>query len=144
MSFPVPQPGLVISYAFLWSHEHRAGVEEGRKDRPCVIVLSVTRRPDGETLVRVAPTTHSAPRVPAAALEIPLSVKRHLGLDAERSWVILDEYNEFIWPGFDLRPLRQGGGRIVYGFLPPRLFADLVMKVRLIWRSGSGQPTRRD
>lgn len=41
MSLPAPQPGLVICYSFLWSHEHRRGQEEGRKDRPCVIVLAV-------------------------------------------------------------------------------------------------------
>jgi hypothetical protein len=32
--FPEPQPGLIISYAYLWHHEHRAGREEGLKDRP--------------------------------------------------------------------------------------------------------------
>jgi hypothetical protein len=40
MPLPAPQRGLVISYAYLWHHEHRAGLEEGRKDRPCVIVLA--------------------------------------------------------------------------------------------------------
>ena len=26
MIFPPPQPGLVISYAYLWHHEHRTGM----------------------------------------------------------------------------------------------------------------------
>jgi hypothetical protein len=26
---PTPEPGLVISYAYLWHHEHEAGREEG-------------------------------------------------------------------------------------------------------------------
>jgi hypothetical protein len=34
MPIPTPEPGLVISYAYLWHHEHEAGREEGRKDRP--------------------------------------------------------------------------------------------------------------
>jgi hypothetical protein len=34
MAFPEPQLGLVISYAYLWHHEHRAGRDEGAKDRP--------------------------------------------------------------------------------------------------------------
>jgi hypothetical protein len=34
MPIPNPEPGLVISHAFLWHHEHRAGREEGQKDRP--------------------------------------------------------------------------------------------------------------
>ena len=35
-----PEPGLVISYAYLWHHEHQTGREEGQKDRPTVIVLA--------------------------------------------------------------------------------------------------------
>jgi len=34
MALPDPQPGLVISYSYLWHHEHRAGREEGLKSRP--------------------------------------------------------------------------------------------------------------
>jgi hypothetical protein len=39
--FPEPQPGLVISYAYLWSEEAEQGRIEGRKDRPCAIVVGV-------------------------------------------------------------------------------------------------------
>jgi hypothetical protein len=46
MGIPTPEPGLVLNYAYLWHNEHRAGQEEGRKDRPGVIVLSVTRESD--------------------------------------------------------------------------------------------------
>jgi hypothetical protein len=46
MPIPNPEPGLVISYAYLWHHEHRAGREEGQKDRPSVIVLAVERETD--------------------------------------------------------------------------------------------------
>jgi hypothetical protein len=28
MPLPEPEPGLVISYAYLWHHEHDSGVEE--------------------------------------------------------------------------------------------------------------------
>ncbi len=60
MSLPDPTPGLVIGYAYLWRDEARSGQEEGRKDRPCVIILSVqTLR--GETVVTVAPITHAPP-----------------------------------------------------------------------------------
>jgi hypothetical protein len=64
MAFPEPQPGLVISYAYLWHHEHRAGREEGVKDRPCVVILAVQSAADGTTMVRVAPVTHSPPDQP--------------------------------------------------------------------------------
>jgi hypothetical protein len=95
MAFPEPQLGLVVSYAYLWHREHRAGREEGRKDRPCVIVLSLQNASDGSTIVRVVPVTHSPPNNLQAALDLPLAVKRHLGLDDEPAWVILDEVNEF-------------------------------------------------
>ena len=38
-----------------------------------------------------------------------------------------DELNEFVWPGFDLHPIK-GDGRIEYGFLPPKFFERLVAK----------------
>ena len=46
MPIPNPEPGLVISYAYLWHREHEAGREEGRKDRPSVIVLAIEREAD--------------------------------------------------------------------------------------------------
>jgi hypothetical protein len=70
-------------------------------------------------------------------------VKRHLGLDDEKSWVILDEVNEFEWPGFDLRPMPKNPGRYNYGFLPPRLFAQLMTKLRAAWRAGGGKRAAR-
>ena len=47
MAIPEPEQGLVINYTYLWHHEHAAGHEEGRKDRPSVIVLAVDRASDG-------------------------------------------------------------------------------------------------
>jgi len=119
MALPVPQLGLVISYAYLWHHEANAGLDEGRKDRPCVIVLAI-EQDEGGSVVAVLPVTHAPPKNPAHALEIPLAVKRHLGLDDARSWVMLHEGNRFLWPGFDLRPIPGSKNRYAYGFLPPR------------------------
>jgi hypothetical protein len=53
MAIATPEPGLIISYAYVWDHEAQSGQEEGRKDRPCVITLAVERQQDGETLVTV-------------------------------------------------------------------------------------------
>jgi hypothetical protein len=112
MPVPNPEPGLVISYAYLWHHEHRSGRGEGRKDRPSVIVLALERAADRETIVTVLPVTHRMPADPESAIEIPLPIKRHLGLDDRRSWIVIAEGNEFLWPGHDLteapaqRPLR--------------------------------------
>jgi mRNA-degrading endonuclease toxin of MazEF toxin-antitoxin module len=136
MAIPNPDPGLVISYAYLWRREFEAGQEEGRKNRPCVIVLSVEKHDSG-TQVTVAPITHSPPSSGMPCLEIPSRVKQHLGLDDDRSWVILDEVNQFVWPGYDLRPIPGKQGDMAYGFLPPRLFdqirsgiLDIILKRR--------------
>ena len=125
MGLPEPVSGLVISYAYLWRHEREAGQEEGIKQRPCAIVV-VVKGQDGEKQVTVAPITHSPPRDPAVAIEIPPRVKQHLGLDSERSWIILDDFNEFTWPGFDLYPVPGKAGCYDYGFLPPVLLRKIV------------------
>jgi hypothetical protein len=123
MPLPDPEAGLVIRYSYLWQSEFLAGQEEGVKDRPCAIVATIQKDPDGQKRVLVLPVTHSEPGNPEWAVEIPGQVKRHLGLDEERSWIVLTESNEFLWPGPDLRRVRDGDdGTVAYGFLPPDLF----------------------
>jgi hypothetical protein len=75
LPIPNPEPGLVISYAYPWHHEHQAGREEGRKDRPSVIVLTVERKTECPMIVTVLPITHSRPADTASAVEFPLPVK---------------------------------------------------------------------
>jgi hypothetical protein len=104
MALPDPQPGLVISYSYLWHYEHNVGRDEGAKTRPCVIVLAIDRPDEGTIMVRVAPVTHSAPGTASSAVEIPSAVKRHLGLDGSRSWVILDESERIRMAGFRPEP----------------------------------------
>lgn len=127
MSWPDPRPGLVIRYSYLWQREHDAGREEGVKDRPCAIVLAIDGEGDDKT-VYVLPITHAPPADPADAVEFPPPTKARLGLDGERSWVVVNEGNSFVWPGPDLR-LRPGQGpeSAAYGMLPPAFF-NLVKK----------------
>ena len=94
-------------------------------------MLTVERESDGATMVTVLPITHSAPAELASAVEIPVPVKRHLGLDDGRSWIVIAEGNEFLWPGYDLRKLPHSD-RYDYGFLPPRFF-DRVLKAFVAW-----------
>jgi hypothetical protein len=138
MGIPTPEPGLVLNYAYLWHDEYRAGREEGRKNRPSVIVLCLTRESDDVTVVTVLPITHSRPIDPNSAVEIPLPVKRHLGLDDERSWIVIAEGNEFVWPGYDLRKVPTTG-RYEFGFLPPRFF-DRVRDAFVAFHK-AGRPT---
>ena len=142
MPIPAPEPGLVLNFAYLWHHEHHAGQEEGRKNRPSVIVLSVVRAEDGATLVTVLPITHRPPDDPAGAVELPTPVKRHLGLDDDRSWVVVDEGNEFVWPGYDLRKISRTD-RYDFGFLPPRLFDQIRRAFVQFHRSRRAKLARR-
>ncbi len=112
----------MIRYSYLWTREAQAGREEGIKDQPCAIVLAVAAA-HSQTQVIVLPITHRAPQPPDEGIELTQQTKARLGLDSERSWIMLDEGNDFTWPGPDLRPASgQGPDSVAYGFLPPRLF----------------------
>jgi hypothetical protein len=100
-----------------------------------VIVLAAERESASATVVTVLPITHSAPADPASAVEIPLPVKRHLGLDGDPSWIVVAEGNEFVWPGYDLRKLPHSD-RYDYGFLPPRFF-NQVLEAFVAWYRNS-------
>ena len=124
---------MVIRYAYLWRSEHERGLEEGAKDRPCAVLLAVTDEA-GDRKVIVLPVTHTPPRDPTLAVEIPPATKRRLGLDDARSWIVIAEANRFTWPGPDLRPMKSGeASTVVYGELP----ADLFRKVRDTWLASS-------
>ncbi len=119
-------PGLVIRYSYLGLREHAEGREEGEKDRPCAIILTVARE-SGPPKVTVLPVTHRMPADPTSAVEIPPATKQRLGLDPARSWIILEEGNDFIWPGPDLRAVPGSSpSSASYGFLPPGLFKIVV------------------
>jgi hypothetical protein len=143
LSWPVPQPGLVIRYSYLWECEAREGREEGAKDRPCAIILVLLREGDAP-IVRVLPVTHSASADSADALEIPLATKQRLGLDSDRSWVVLTEANDFIWPGPDLRPAVSGDpSSVAYGMLPPGFMKALRERLADRWRKAGAKAVSR-
>lgn len=80
------------------------------------------------TEVVAAPITHLEPMPPSEGIEIPLKVKQHLGLDYERSWIIVTDLNTFVWPGYDIRPV-PSSGEFSYGFLPPKLHTAAVRRI---------------
>lgn len=128
MPLPKPVQGLVIRYSYLWRTEYLRGQEEGAKDRPCAVVLATTTE-DGDEVVTVLPITHTPPADNLLAVEIPYATKKRLGLDAERSWVVLTEANRFVWPGPDLRPLSADKpASVAYGLLPRALSEEIRLK----------------
>lgn len=143
MTFPVPVPGLVLRYAFLWSHEARSGIEEGAKDRPCAVLLTMLTRA-GRDVAMVVPITHTPPDNPDLAVELPQATKKRLGLDGDRSWIVLNEANRFYWPGPDLRTI-QGGepGQVAYGALPHALYEIVRTKWLEIYDKGQARQINR-
>jgi hypothetical protein len=129
LPFPQPVPGLIVRYSYLWRADHRRGREEGVKDRPCAVIL-VTAGDEGERIVTVLPITHAQPSNLALAVEIPRATKRRLGLDDDRSWIVLTEANRFVWPGPDLRPVQSGDlASVAFGLLPRALFKEVTAKL---------------
>ncbi len=133
MAIPDPEPGLVVHFNYLWSSEFDRGREEARYPRPCAIVLSYRRTADGATIAMLAPITHSEPRPDDQAIEIPQAVKKQLGLDDLRSWVMVDEVNETAWPGYDLQTNAQG--QYAYGFIPPTLFRRIKAEMMQVLKA---------
>jgi hypothetical protein len=137
-SRPLPGVGDVLRYAYLWSHEHDRGREEGTKDRPCAVMMLI-RRDDGTDEVAVLPITSAKPEDDGAGVEIPAATRARLGLQREPCWVVVTELNLFRWPGPDLRPFEAGEGSFVYGRLPRELLLRIREAFR-VWRERG--PTR--
>ncbi|WP_156906350.1 growth inhibitor PemK [Novosphingobium acidiphilum] len=92
----------------------RRGQIDGSKDRPCAVIVAVTET-DGRKRALVCAITHSEPQL-HEGVEIPAAIKRHLGLDSDRSWIILSEFNEIDWTDPGIIPARPN--QWVYGFVP--------------------------
>ena len=135
-----PKPGEVLNYSYLWEQEYRLGRDEGVKDRPVAVVL-VTQSADGLDQVHVVPMTTKPPTGDQKAIEVPEAVRRQLGLSAERSWIIVTEWNRFSWPGYDIRPIRGREPSVSYGFIPSGLFRQV--RDALV-AAAIGRPVSRD
>ena len=105
-----------------------------------VVLGAIIRR--GRTQLLVAPITHSPPERSTDAVEIPANVKSQLGLDRDRSWIVVTELNRFIWPGPDLRVV-PGGESPFYDMLPDWLFVRVRDALARHARAGRLKITKR-
>ncbi len=111
-----PPPGSIIRYAYLWADEHAAGREEGRKDRPALVLALAVHIEARQTHVLVLAVTHAPPRNMSDAVPFPDAEKRRLALDDIPAWIVTSEGNSFVWPGPDVRPIPgQPAGNRTYG-----------------------------
>ena len=145
MALPTPELGLVIRYAYLWRDEKRQGREEGGKDRPCVIVNIFEDRPNN-LIVLIAPFSRTPPKDLSFVVEVPLRVKRHLGLKDDPQWIVINEMNRFTWPGPDIRriPRATPSRKFTYGLLPGALFRQVRDRVTDLARERRAHHVNRD
>ena len=136
----MPEPGDVLSYSYLWSHEEAAGRDEGVKDRPVVVVVAILAQ-EGQIILLVVPITHR-PTASGDGVEVPPAVKRHLGLDDERSWIVTTQVNRFIWPGPDVRPTK-GQSSPHYGAIPAKLFEQARLQIMAHRSAGNARVIKR-
>lgn len=92
------------------------------------MVVVIARKVVGDrTELMAVPITTQPPRRAADGFEVPPRVKAHLGLDAQRCWIMVTELNRFLWPGPDVRPIRRGKELTpFYGALPEKLFRPVL------------------
>ncbi len=79
------------------------------------------------TELLVAPVTHSRP-TSGEGVELPQAIKRRLGLDDARSWIVTTEMNRFVWPGPDVRPAPREETPL-YGCIPATLYEALRAEI---------------
>lgn len=106
-----------------------------------LVLAIVAQLEDGTPVVRVLPITHSPPAKSDDAIEIPPVTKRRLGLDDERSWIVLTESNRFAWPGPDIRSVENDTGFL--GPLPPAFFNEVKRRFVELARAQRHRATPR-
>lgn len=88
-----PKAGNVLRYPYLWARQAEHGETEGRKTRPCAVILSL-KAGSGQTELRLCAVTTQPPHSGTHAVEVPEIEKRRAGLDSDVPlWVIVDEHN---------------------------------------------------
>ena len=112
MGYDDIQSGSLIEYQFLWNRESLNGETEGRKSRPCAVVLRLRNS------FLIMPVTTKQPLTNTLAIPFPeieaLRLKLERGI---KRWVIIDEINIDQIPSYVMEPdaligqLSKGFGR---------------------------------
>jgi hypothetical protein len=101
MALPAARPGLVFRYEYIWKRQDLAGQTTGEKERPACVVLAVSGAAGGQRVL-IVPITTQQPGRDIPAMEIPQTVKRHLGLDKAAGLDRPQRANLDSWPSPDI------------------------------------------
>jgi hypothetical protein len=134
-----PPIGNLVAYEYLWlSQENKRN--DGAKVYPVALIFA-KKIIASVTLAYAVGMSHKPPYASQKAIEVPKKLKRHLGLDEDRSWICTDQLNEFTWSGPDLRPaewlskLPSARNSCIIGALPNNWFAlvkqDVIENLKL-------------
>lgn len=124
-----PRAGSVLRYPYLWARQAGRGETEGRKSRPCAVILSL-RAGSGQTELRLCAVTTQPPQKDTHAVEIPEIEKRRAGLDGSlQLWVIVDEHNVDVFEqSFYIEPQSQIGA--FSSAFTKELQAEMILALR--------------
>ena len=76
--------------------------------------------------------------------EVVIRLQAYPRIGAAASWVVLSEWNEFVWPGPDLRRVPGAtDASVAYGMLPPGLFATIRDRFLAIVNAGKARQVPR-
>lgn len=134
-----PKVGLVLPHLYVWRGEPAAG--RGSETPPAVIVVAATPLDGGRVLIAATPITNTEPPARQRVVPVPATVAAHLQLDAQRSWILCTEYNEFVWPSIGLAETPDG--RTAYGMAPQQLTAGVHREMLAARSDGPLRAMRR-
>ncbi len=94
MSTEPPPRGSIVTYPYLWLHQAQRGETEGRKDRPCCLILAVRNEDSGEHHLMLLAISSQPPADNQEAIAIPDIERRRAGLSRYPSaWIVTSEFN---------------------------------------------------
>lgn len=94
MSIEPPPRGSIIIYPYLWLRQAASGETEGRKDRPCCLLLAVKDQGTGEHHMMLLAISSQPPSADQRAIEIPAIERRRAGLSRyPAAWIVTSEFN---------------------------------------------------
>jgi hypothetical protein len=80
-----PPIGNLVAYEYLWLSQENTR-HDGAKAYP-VALISAKKIIASVTLAYAVGMSHKPPHASEKAIEVPKKLKRHLGLDEDRSWI---------------------------------------------------------